>query len=227
MMRRAIQTIRLIVLLLVAHAASAQDYPNKPVRLIVPWPPGGISDTSARLLAQHLSPALGQQILVDNRAGAGSTIGADLVAKAAPDGYTLLYTDVTAQAINATLYTRLAYDTVKDFTMITMVGASPLYRCLHPSLPARSVAELIAVAKAKPGTINYASAGNGSTLHLAAELFRSEAGINIVHVPYKGSGAAMGSLLSGEVIMIFSAAPPVLPHISTGALLALATTAPA
>lgn len=205
---------------------AAQAYPSRPIRLIVPWPPGGISDTSARILAQHLSASLGQQVVVDNRAGAGSTIGHDLVAKSTADGHTLLYADVTTSAINATFYSKLPYDTARDFTPVTMVGVSPLFLVVYPAVPAKTVRDLIAFAKAKPDTLNFASAGNGSTLHLAAEMFRAEAGIRIVHVPFKGSGPAMASLLSGEVAMIFSATPPILPHIKSGALRALATTKP-
>jgi tripartite-type tricarboxylate transporter receptor subunit TctC len=212
----------------VAHlgTAAAQAYPSRPIRLIVPWPPGGISDTSARILAQHMTTSIGQQVIVDNRPGAGSTIGHDMVAKSSADGYTLLYADVTTTAINATAYPKLSYDSVKDLTPITMVGVSPLFVTTHPSLPVKNVKELVALAKAKPGAINYASAGTGSTLHLAAELFRSAANVNIVHVPFKGAGIAIGSLLSGEVVLMFSPSPPVLPHLKTGKLRAVATTKP-
>jgi tripartite-type tricarboxylate transporter receptor subunit TctC len=207
-------------------SATAQAFPARPIRLVVPWPPGGISDTSARILAQHISASVGQPVIVDNRAGAGSTIGTDLVAKSSADGYTLLYADVTTTAINATAYPKLAYDTVKDLAPVTMVGASPLFLIVHAAVPAKTVQDLIALAKAKPGTLNFASAGNGSTLHLAAELFRVASGANIVHVPFKGSGPAMASIISGEVSLIFSASPPILPHIKTGAVRALATTKP-
>lgn len=209
-----------------AGVAAAQTFPSRPIRLIVPWPPGGISDTSARILAQHMSSSIGQPVIVDNRPGAGSTIGTDIVTKSSADGHTLLYADVTTTAINATAFPKLPYDTLKDLTPVTMVGASPLFLTLHAAVPARTVQDLVALAKAKPGTLNFASAGNGSTLHLAAEMFRAAANINIVHVPFKGSGPAMASLVSGEVAMIFSASPPILPHIKSGALRALATTKP-
>lgn len=209
-----------------AGVAAAQAFPRRPIRLIVPWPPGGISDTSARILAQHMSASMGQPLVVDNRPGAGSTIGTDIVTKSPADGHTLLYADVTATAINATFYPKLPYDTVKDLSPVTMVGASPLFLVAHASVPARTVQDLVALAKAKPGTLNFASAGTGSTLHLAAEMFRAAGNINIVHVPFKGSGPAMGSLISGEVAMIFSASPPILPHLRSGALRALATTKP-
>ena len=206
--------------------AAAQAFPSRPIRLIVPWPPGGISDTSARILAQHMSASVGQPVIVDNRAGAGSTIGHDIVAKSTADGYTLLYADVTTTAINQTAYPKLPYDSLKDLAPVTMVGVSPLFVVAHPSVPAKSVQELVALAKAKPGTLNYASAGTGSTLHLAAELFRAAANVNLTHVPFKGAGIAIGSLLSGEVVLMFSPSPPILAHAKTGALRVLATTKP-
>ena len=209
-----------------AGLAAAQSFPTRPIRLIVPWPPGGISDTSARILAQHVTGNIGQPVIVDNRPGAGSTIGTDLVAKSAPDAHTLLYADVTTTAINATAYSKLPYDTAKDLTPVTMVGASPLFLAMYAGVPAKTVPELVALAKSKPGALNFASAGNGSTLHLAGEMFRAAANVNIVHVAFKGSGPAMASLVSGEVAMIFSASPPILPHIKSGALRALATTTP-
>jgi tripartite-type tricarboxylate transporter receptor subunit TctC len=209
-----------------AGIASAQAFPSRPTRLIVPWAPGGVSDTSARILAQHMSANMGQPVIVDNRPGAGSTVGTDMVVRSSADGYTLLYADVTTMAINATAYPKLSYDTVRDLSPITMVGASPLFLVAHPSVPVKSVQDLVTLARAKPGTLNYASAGNGSTLHLAAELFRGAANVNIVHVPFHGAGQAMGSLLSGEVGLIFSASPPILPHVKSGALRALATTKP-
>ena len=209
-----------------ASTSSGQAFPNRPIRLIVPWPPGGISDTSARILAQHMSASVGQPVIVDNRAGAGSTIGHDIVAKSSADGYTLLYADVTTTAINQTAYPKLPYDSLKDLAPVTMVGVSPLFVTAHPSLPAKSVQELVALARAKPGTLNYASAGTGSTLHLAAELFRAAANVNLTHVPFKGAGIAIGSLLSGEVVLMFSPSPPILAHVKTGALRVLATTKP-
>ena len=207
-------------------SAAAQAFPSRPIRLIVPWPPGGISDTSARILAQHMSASVGQPVIVDNRAGAGSTIGHDIVAKSSADGYTLLYADVTTTAINQTAYPKLSYDSLKDLAPVTMVGVSPLFVAAHPSIPAKSVQDLVALAKAKPGTLNYASAGTGSTLHLAAELFRAAANVNLTHVPFKGAGIAIGSLLSGEVVLMFSPSPPILAHVKTGALRVLATTKP-
>jgi tripartite-type tricarboxylate transporter receptor subunit TctC len=209
-----------------AGVAAAQAFPNRPIRVVVPWAPGGINDTSARLLAQHMTASMGQPVVVDNRGGAASTIGTDIVAKSAPDGHTLLYTDLTATAVNAAAYPKLPYDTLKDLTPVTMVGVSPMFLVVHAAVPAKTVQEYVALAKAKPGTLNYASAGNGSTSHLVGEMLRIAAKIDIAHVPFKGSGPATISLVSGEVGMHFSASPPILPHIKSGALRALATTLP-
>jgi tripartite-type tricarboxylate transporter receptor subunit TctC len=195
--------------------------------VIVPWTTGGINDTSARILAQHVTASMGQQVIVDNRPGAASTIGTDIVAKSTADGHTLLYTDLTATAINAAAFAKLPYDTLKDLSPVTMIGVSPMYLVVHAAFPAKTVQDLVALAKAKPGTLYYASAGNGSTLHLAAEMLCVAANIKMVHVPFKGAGgAAMTSLIAGEVGMIFSASPPILPHLKSGALRALATTMP-
>jgi tripartite-type tricarboxylate transporter receptor subunit TctC len=205
--------------------AAAQTFPSRPVRIIVPWVPGGINDTSARLLAQQMSVNMGQPVIVDNRPGAASTVGTDIVVKSAADGYTLLYTDLTATAINATAYAKLPYDTVRDLGPVTMVGVSPMFLVVHAGVPAKTVQELVALAKAKPG-LTYASAGNGSTSHLIGEMFRGAANIDLAHVPFKGSGQAAVSLVSREVALHFSASPPILPHIKSGALRALATTLP-
>jgi tripartite-type tricarboxylate transporter receptor subunit TctC len=205
---------------------SAQTYPAKPVRVIVPFTPGGISDVLARVMAQHLSGAMGQQFFVENRPGAGTTIAADLVAKSAPDGYTLYFIDMTTHAINATLYSKLPYDSVKDFTQIAMVAQTPLIMVVHPSLSVKTVKELIAFAKARPDEIVYASSGNGTILHLSGETLKSLAGIKMVHVPYKGSAPAVAALLGGEVAMTFSTTPPALPHVKAGRLRALAVTSP-
>ena len=202
----------------------AQSYPTKAVRIIVPFPPGGISDALARVSAQNLSTALGHQFLVENRPGAGTTIAADLVAKAMPDGYTIYFTDVTTHAINATLYTRLPYDSVKDFTQIALVAQTPLILVVHPSLPVKSVKELIALAKSRPNDIAYASSGNGTILHLSGETLKSMAGINMVHVPYKCSAPVVAALLGGEVSVSFSTTPAALQYIKAGKLRALGVT---
>jgi tripartite-type tricarboxylate transporter receptor subunit TctC len=208
----------------VAQAQTPSSYPTKPVRVIVPFPPGGISDVLSRVMAQHLTNAMGQQFVVDNRPGAGTTIAADLVAKAPPDGYTIYFIDMTTHAINATLYSKLPYDSVRDFTQIAMVAQTPLVMVVHPSLPARSVKEFISFAKSRPGQIAYASSGNGTIVHLSGETFSSLAGIKMVHVPYKGSAPAVSALLGGEVALTFSTTPPALPHVQAGRLRALAVT---
>lgn len=204
----------------------AQSYPAKPVRVIVPFTPGGISDVLSRTMAQYLSGALGQQFVVENRPGAGTTIAGDFVAKSQPDGYTIYFIDMTTHAINATLYARLPYDSVKDFTQVAMVAQTPLILLVHPSLPVRSVKELIAFARARPDQVVYASSGNGTILHLSGETLKSMAGIRMVHVPYKGSSPAAVALLGGEVAVTFSTTPPALSHIQAGKLRALGVTSP-
>jgi tripartite-type tricarboxylate transporter receptor subunit TctC len=207
-------------------AVTAQSYPSKPVRVIVPFTPGGISDVLARVMAQHLSSAMGQQFIVENRPGAGTTIAAELVARSVPDGYTLYFIDMTTHAINATLYSKLPYDSLKDFTQIAMVAQTPLILVVHPSLPVKSVKELIAFAKSRPDEIAYASSGNGTILHLSGETLKSMSGIKMVHVPYKGSAPAVAALLGGEVALTFSTTPPSLPHVKAGRLRALGVTSP-
>lgn len=171
--------------LLCAFSLYAQDYPTRPIRLVVPWPPGGSNDISARVLAPRLGKSLGQQVVVDNRAGAGGIIGSDIVAKAVPDGYTIMLNSATHVA-NATIYRKLPYDTLKDFTAVTLVARVPTVLVVHPSLPANTVQELIALAKTRPGRINFGSAGNGSQQHMAAAPFIRMAAIDMVHIPYKG-----------------------------------------
>jgi tripartite-type tricarboxylate transporter receptor subunit TctC len=207
-----------------AGIVHAQGYPNRPIRIIIPFPPGGISDALSRYTAQYLTTALGQQAVVDNRPGAGTTIGADLAAKSPPDGYTLYFFDETTHAINATLYSRLPYDSIKSFTPIAMVAQTPLILVIHPSLPVKSVKELIALAKARPGQVNYASSGNGTILHLSGETLKSMAGIDMVHIPYKGSAPAVAAVLGGEASLVFSTTPAALPHVKAGKLRALAVT---
>jgi tripartite-type tricarboxylate transporter receptor subunit TctC len=205
---------------------AAQTYPSKAVRVIVPFTPGGISDVLARVMAQHLATALGQQFIVENRPGAGTTIAAELVARSAPDGYTLYFIDMTTHAINATLYNKLPYDSLKDFTQIAMVAQTPLVLVVHPSLPVKNVKELIAFAKSRPDEIVYASSGNGTILHLSGETLKAMGGITMVHVPYKGSAPAVAALLGGEVALTFSTTPPSLPHVKAGKLRALGVTSP-
>lgn len=205
-------------------SAPAQPYPARAIRMIVPFSPGGASDVSARIVGQKLAERWGQQVVVENRSGAGGTIGADLAAKAAPDGYTLLMGSSTEIAINPHLYTRLAYNTVRDFAPVTRVASIPLILVTHSSLPVKSVKELVALAKARPGELNYASSGNGSTLHLAGEMFKKTAGVEMLHVPHTGSAPAVVSLMSGETQVMLAAMPAALPQARAGRLRVLAVT---
>lgn len=204
--------------------ALAGPYPDKPIRLVVPFPPGGTTDLLGRVLATRLSETLGQQVVVDNRPGAGGTIGSDVVAKAPADGYTLLFGTVGTQSINATLYKKLPFDAQKDFSPLALFAGVPNILVVNPNVPARNVRELVSYAKANPGKLNMGSAGNGTTNHLSGELFKSMAGIEIVHVPYKGSGPAMADLLANQVQLMFDNLPGSLPHVKAGRLRALAVT---
>jgi tripartite-type tricarboxylate transporter receptor subunit TctC len=203
-----------------AHAANAESYPTRPIRIVVPAAAGGITDILARIAGQKLGEGLGQQVIVDNRPGASGIVGSDIVAKSAPDGYTLLMVYPT-HAVNPSLYAKMPYDTVKDFAPITMVSAVTLVLSVNASSPARNLQELIAMAKEKPGQLNYGSGGNGSLAHLGAELFRSLAGVNITHVAYKGAPQAATALISGEVAIFFDAPITVLPHLKAGKMRAL------
>jgi tripartite-type tricarboxylate transporter receptor subunit TctC len=205
-------------------AVAQADYPNKPVRLVVSFAAGGISDVLARALAIPLSRQLGQQVIVDNRPGAGTSIAADYIAKAAPDGYTIWLQDITTHAINVNLYSKLTYDSVKDFTFISMVASTPLMLVVHPSTPATSVSELIALLKANPGKYSYGSSGTGTIVHLASEMLKAAAGVDALHVPYKGSNPATAAILGGEVNFVFSTMPPAISNAKAGKLRALAVT---
>jgi len=212
-----------MMLVSVSSSTLAQGFPNKPMRIIVNAPAGGPSDILARLIGQKLTENLGQPVVIDNRAGAGGVIGTEAVATAAPDGYTLLIPN-TSHTINPSLYSKLPYDPVKDFAPVTMIVVQPFIILVHPSVPAKSVQELIALAKSKPGQINYASAGIGLASHLAVEVFKSMAGINMTHIPYKGQAPATTDLLGGQVSVLFGAIPVALPHVKSGKLRALAIT---
>jgi tripartite-type tricarboxylate transporter receptor subunit TctC len=203
-------------------AALAQEFPAKPIRLILPFPAGGLSDVLGNALRARLTASMGQPIVMENRPGAGSTLAADLVAKSAPDGYTLLLQDLAAHSANATLFPKLPYDSVKDFTQVALVSASPLMLVVLPDFQAKNVRELIALGKARPGEFNYASPGNGTLPHLVAEAFKKQAGANFVHVPYKG-GTAL-AVLSREVAMTFAVIPLVLSQVKAGKLSALGVT---
>jgi tripartite-type tricarboxylate transporter receptor subunit TctC len=210
--------------LVISAAAHAQVYPAKPIRMIVAYPPGGGTDIVGRTLAQKLGEALGQSVVVENRAGASGNIGTELAARAAPDGYTILMGNVAPNAINISLFKDLPFDPVADFAPVSLVASTPNILVVHPSTPARTVKEVIALAKAKPGTLNFASAGVGSSSHLAGELFRILAGADIVHVPYKGAGPAMVDVLSGQVQLYFATMPAAMPHVRPGKLAPVAVT---
>jgi tripartite-type tricarboxylate transporter receptor subunit TctC len=212
------------LLSLAAAAASAEAYPTKLIRMIVPFPAGGTTDILARSVGQKLSEALGQQVIIDNRPGAGGNIGSDMVAKAAPDGYTLLMGTVGTHAINSSLYAKMPFDHIKDFAPITLVAAVPNVLVVNPAVEAKSVQELIALAKAKPGQLSFASSGNGTSIHLSGELFKTMAGVDMLHVPYKGSAPALTDLIGGQVNLMFDNLPSSLAHIKAGKLRALAVT---
>jgi tripartite-type tricarboxylate transporter receptor subunit TctC len=194
--------------------AVAQDYPSRPVKIVVPYPAGGSNDIIARILAQKLSERVGQQFFVENRGGAGGNIGAESVASSEPDGYSLLLSAPGPLTSNVALYKNLPFDPTKAFAPVALVAQVPIVLMVHPSVAAKNVKELIALAKAKPGTINFGSSGNGSTNHLAGELLKSMAGINIVHVPYKGAAPAMNDLVAGHIPVMFDNMPAVLPQVA-------------
>lgn len=208
---------------LVSWPVGAQNYPAKPVRMIIPFSAGGAADVPGRIIMQKLGEALRQQVVVENRPGAGSTIGADVAAKSAPDGYTLFMISNT-HFVSAALHKKLGYDSLHDFTPVTQITSAPNVLVVHPSLPVKSVKELIALAKARPGQIDYASSGNGSTQHLTGALFASMAGINMTHIPYRGSGPVTSDLLGGQVMVAFPGIAGMLPHIRAGKLRALGVT---
>lgn len=222
-MRAPIKVIGLSVILgLCAGPVMAQSYPAKPIRFIVPFAPGGSTDLVARILAQRLPEALGQAVVVDNRGGAGGVIGAELAARAPADGYTIVLGSPGPLTINPNLLSRMPYDSLRDFSPISLATISPFILVVHPSMPVRSVRELVALAKAKPGQLNYGSAGNGSVGHFSAEQFKWLAGVNLVHVPYKGAGPAVTDLLGGQLNLMFENLPTVLSHVRSGRLRALA-----
>ena len=214
----------MISMLLIAGPAAAQNYPEKPVRMVVPFPAGGAADIVARQVAQGLSGLFGTQFIVDNRAGAGGVIGAENVARAPADGHVLLFASSSALSIGPHIAAKVPYDVLRDFTPIVLVGFAPNVLVVHPSVPARSVKELIAVAKAKPGALNFASNGAGTLSHLTAELFMQRAGITMVHVPYKGAAPATIDTMAGNVSLLFAAYPSVSAQERAGRLRALAVT---
>ena len=214
-------TLLALLLLSAIPEAAAQAYPGRPVRVVVPFPPGGGTDIISRTVAQKLSEAWGQPVVVDNRSGANGLIGTELAARAKPDGYTLLVV-IATHAINPSLYRKLPYDTAKDFAPVTLMAQYPYILTIHPALPARTVKELIALAKVRPGQLSYASSGEGSGPHLGFELFKSAAKIDVVHVPYKGAGPANIDLISGQVQLMFNNFLAAMPQIKAGRLRVLA-----
>ena len=211
---------------LASHAALAQAYPAKPVRLVVPFPPGGSTDIVARIVAQKLSDRLGQQVVVENRGGAGGTIGAEAVAKAPPDGYTLVVGTTSTHAVAPSVYGKIGYDPVKDFAPISLIAVTPYLLVVNPSVNVKSLQEFVGYVKARPGKLNYASAGTGSTTHLAMEMLKSAAGLYIVHIPYNGNGPAGTAVIAGQVEILFGSLPAVLPHAKSGRVRPLAVGTP-
>jgi len=209
---------------LIPTAALSQSYPSKPVRMIAPYPPGGSSDVLARIVAQKLTDVLGRQVVIENRPGAAGNLGHEIAAKTAPDGYTLLLTSAAALVTNQFLYKRLNFDPHKDFAPISLVATAAPVLVVHPSVPARTVREFIAVAKSKPGRLNFGSGGVGTTAHITGEVFQAATGVKMVHVPYKGGVLAVADLVAGQIDLSFSDMVPSVPHIKSGKLRALAVT---
>ncbi|MBI3937680.1 MAG: tripartite tricarboxylate transporter substrate binding protein [Betaproteobacteria bacterium] len=205
------------------QGALAQAYPSKPITMVVPYAPGGGADIVSRTISQRLSEGLGQQIIIDNRPGAGGNLGAALAAKAAPDGYTLML-GTNTHAANMSLYAKPPYDLARDFAAVSLLSSTPLVLIVHPSLPASSVKALVALARKKPGELNYSSGGNGSTPHLSAEMFKTAARVDVVHVPYKGVAQGLTDLVSGQVQLMFTSISAATPHIRSGRLRVLAVT---
>ena len=216
---------KLILLLLITLPVAAQQYPSKPIRLVVPFPPGGPTDVVSRLLAPKLAELLGQQIVVENRGGSGGMIGTEQVAKAVPDGYTIIMGTIGGLAVAKSLNPRLGYDTLRDLAPITQSVSVTSILIVHPSVPAKNVRELLAIAKSSPGKLNYASSGNGTVTHLAGELLKLLGKVSIVHVPYKGGAPALTAIMSGEVDMSYENSLIITPHIRSGRVRALAITA--
>jgi tripartite-type tricarboxylate transporter receptor subunit TctC len=216
-------TAAMLVVVTGAGICNAQSYPNRPLRFLVGFPPGGTSDILARTIGQKLGDAIGQQVVIENRPGAGGNIGAEAAAKSAADGYTI-FMSTTSQAISVSLYSKLNYDLVRDFAPVIQAVNYTNLLVVHPSLPVKSVKELIALAKAKPGQLNYGTAGNGTPPHMTGELFKSYTGVNLQHVPYKGGAPAIADLLGGQITIMFDNVPPLLPHVQAGKMRPLAVT---
>lgn len=227
MMAKSFPTATAAILLGLACAGfevQAQPFPSRPIRIVIPFPPGGTSDILARTLGQKLSEEWGQQVIPDNRPGAAGNIASEIVARSKPDGYTLYINTVGTHAINPAIYAKLTFDPIKDFTAVTNLVNLPSVMLAHPSVPVKNLKELIALAKKRPGELSYSSAGSGAQPHLTAEMFKTMAGVNLVHVPYKGAGPQMIGILSGEVALTFATAPSGVPYVKNGQLRALGVT---
>ena len=221
-----ITTLILVLGALASQPAFAQAYPAKPIRLIVPFPPGGSTDIVARIVAQKLGDRLGQQVIVENRGGAGGTIGTEAVAKAASDGYTLVLGTTSTHVVAPTVYSKIGYDPVKDFAPVSLVAVTPYLLVVNPGVNVKSLPEFVGYVKARPGKLNYASAGTGSTTHLAMEMLKSAAGLYIVHIPYNGNGPAGTAVIAGQVEVLFGSLPAVLPHAKSGRVRPIAVGTP-
>jgi len=213
-----------LVVAWISVSVNAADYPSKPVRFVVPFPPGGNTDILARTIANNLSEMWKQQLILDNRAGAGGGIGTDIVAKAPADGYTILLGTIGSISINPSIYKNLPYDPIRDLAPISLISSNPLMVIVHPSVPVRTIKDLIALAKARPQAITYGSGGNGTSTHLSVELFKSMAGVAATHVPYRGAPLAATALMGGEIALMFDNLAPALPHVRSGKVRALAVT---
>jgi len=222
--QRWMSTLVVAAALVAPGEAPAQGYPTKSIRLVAPSTPGDAPDVIARLVAERLSAALGQQVVVENRPGAGGVVGSEIVAKSAPDGYTLIMGNAGSHGINAAVYSKLPYDILKDFAPVSQIAVAPNIFVVNPGLPVTTIPEFIAYAKARPGQLSYASGGNGSSSHMSMELLKSMAGIDVVHVPYKGSTPALTDVISGQDAVMSVNMPPAVPHVKSGRLRALAVT---
>jgi len=217
----------LILLMGISVCAQAQAWPNKPIKLVIPFPPGGGNDSIGRLIGQKLGDALGQPVVIDNRPGAGATIGTEIVAKSAADGYTILLSSITTHALAPALYPKLGYDPIKDFTPLSVIAIAPTVLVVGPHVKANSLPGLIALAKASPGKLTFASGGNGASPHIAGELFRAVAGVDLLHIPFRGGGPASLAIMAGDVDMMFDTTASAMPHVKSGKLIALALATPA
>ncbi len=223
MIKSIFQAAATLLLCLAASPALAQAWPSKPIRYVVPFPPAGATDILARIVAEKITPVLGVQVVVENRPGAAGNVGTELVARSAPDGYTILMA-TAAQSINETLYTKQSFSLERDLVPVALIAHVPNIMEVHPSVPAKTVKEFIALAKSRPGQINYASSGSGTTIHLSAELFKTLTGVDMVHIPYKGSGPALTDLMAGQVSVMFDNLPSSMPYLKSGRLRAIAVT---